>query len=117
MHTLLKTVESNRSYLKWVDVERSHWPRVLVTLSNDDVALPGNDVCRVVQDDIAVLSSGDKDTGWVILGIHSVGTPHQLVIPVERKNTHVIHGNTGKDKQHEFGEELVPPVRGGEAST
>lgn len=63
-----------------VDVESSHWSRVLVTLSNDHVALSSHDLCRVVQDDVAVLASCNKDPRWVTLGIHSIGTPNQLVV-------------------------------------
>lgn len=52
-------VELSKSYLEWVDVESSHWPCVPVTLSNDHVALPSDDLCRVVQDDVTVLASCD----------------------------------------------------------
>lgn len=79
------TVESNGSYLERVDVESSHWPRVPVALSDDHVALSSDDLCRVVQDDVAVLASCNEDPRGVTLGVHSVGTPHQFVVSVGTK--------------------------------
>lgn len=85
LHLNSPPVELNVSYLEGVDVKSSHWPCVPVTLSNDHVALSSDDLCRVVQDDVAVLASCNKDAGWVTLGVHSVGTPHQFVVSVGQK--------------------------------
>lgn len=74
--------EGNGSYLKRVDVQSSHWPRVPVALSNDHVSLPSHDLSGVVQDDVAVLASRDEDSRRVAAAIYSMCTPHQLVVSV-----------------------------------
>lgn len=79
-----QTLEWNGSYLEWVDVKSSHWPCVPVTLSNDHVILSSHDLCWIIQDDVAVLASCNKDPRWVTVGIHSIRTPDQLVVSAGR---------------------------------
>ena len=68
-----------RTYLEGVDIEGPHWPCVLVALSNDDVVVTSHYFGRVVEDDIAVLPTGDQDPVWVTGPVHPMGAPHQFV--------------------------------------
>ena len=72
-----------RTYLEGVDVQRPHWPCVLVALCDDDVIVTCHYFGRVVEDDIAVLPPRDQDPVGVTGPVHSMGAPHKFVISVE----------------------------------
>jgi len=112
------SAEANGSHLERVDVERSHGPRVLVALSDDHVGLSRHDLGGVVQDHVAVLASCNKDPRWVAFVIHSIGTPHQFVISMNGGGgTMLVNSCTQKEKKCGKHQQLLAPVRGGEAAT
>lgn len=68
-------------YLEGVHVQTSHWPRVFAALGDDDVALSGDDLRGVVQDDVSVLASRHEDARRVTL-VYAKWTPNQFVVSV-----------------------------------
>ena len=72
-----------RTYLEGVEVERSHWPCVLIALSDDDVIVPRHYFGWVVEDDISVLPARDQDPVGVTGPVHPMRAPHQFVISVQ----------------------------------
>lgn len=82
MNTFHLKSQRCQAYLKWVDVQSSHWSYVLVTFSNDHVTLSGHDLRWIVEDDVAVLASSNEDARWVAACVHSIRTPDQFVVSV-----------------------------------
>lgn len=87
-----------------------------VALSNDHVVLSSHDLCRIVQDDIAVLASCDKDPGRATLVIHPIGTPDQFVVPTGRKECDEQPRSKETVGKVSAVGSCSGPVRGGEAA-
>lgn len=107
-------LQTHFTCLKWVDVQSSHWSCVLVTLSNDNVTLSSHDLRWIIQDNVAVLASGNEDARWVTACIHSIRTPDQFVVSVGSAYDEQTHSTERFNK--ECAQQFGGPMRGGEAA-
>lgn len=84
-------VKQQKTDLEHVDIKRSHRPRVLVFLGDDDLGVSSYDFGWVIQNDVPVLSPGDQDSRDSLACSHAVRPPDQLVVPARQTPTGYSH--------------------------